>query len=66
MKLADIRKKYGFTQNYLAKILNLNVTSIGKWENGKAYPRRATLRKLAEIFNISESAILQAIDNSKE
>lgn len=65
MRFSELRKKYGYTQAELAHLIELNVTTISKWEIGENYPRRKTLKKLSKIFDLSESEILEAIDNSK-
>lgn len=65
MNFKILRKKIG-TQEELAKILNLDQTCIAKYECGKAYPRRKTLKKLSQLFGVSEGEILEAIDNSKK
>lgn len=64
MKFVDLRKKVG-TQINIASLLNIDQSSIAKYEKGKAYPRRNTLKKLSELFGVSEGDILAAIDNSK-
>lgn len=64
MEFIDYRIKVG-TQKEIAKILNIDQSSIAKYEKGKAYPRRSTLKKLSELFGVSEGDILTAIDNSK-
>lgn len=63
MKFADYRKRIG-TQAELAKNLNIEKSTVSKWETGKAYPRRNLLKKLTYLFNCTESEILVAIDNS--
>lgn len=64
MNFSDYRKKIG-NQAEVAKLLNLSQQCIAKYETGKAYPRRNTLKKIAELFGISEGEVLAAIDNSK-
>lgn len=64
MRFSDLRKKFGYTQAELARLVGMNVTTISKWEIGENYPRRKTLKKLSTIFNVSESEILEAIDKS--
>lgn len=64
MNFSDYRTQIG-NQADLAKLLNLSQQSIAKYEKGKAYPRRKTLKKIAELFEISEGEVLAAIDNSK-
>lgn len=65
MNFKSLRKKIG-TQEEVAKILNLDQTSIAKYENGKSYPRRNTLKKIAQLFEVSEGEVLEAIDNCKK
>lgn len=65
MKFIELRRKIG-TQSDVAKLLNVDISTVGKWELGKAYPRRNMLKKIAEIFCISEGEVLTAIDNSKK
>lgn len=64
MKFKTLRKKIG-TQEDLAYLLDLSQNTISYWESGKAYPRRNTLKQLAELFGISEGEVLESIDNSK-
>lgn len=64
MTFLNLRKKIG-TQEKVANLLSVSQTIIAKYEAGKAYPRRNTLRKLSELFGVSEGEILKAIDNSK-
>lgn len=63
-KFREMRRKVG-TQVELAELLNSSQQSIAKWEAGKAYPRRQTLKKLSEILGESEGDILNAIDESR-
>ncbi len=65
MIFIEMRKKIG-TQEDFAKILNVTQQAVNKWETGKAYPRIPMLKKIAELFQVSESEVLQAIDNSKK
>ena len=58
------RLKIG-TQEDLSKLLRVSQQAVAKWEKGISYPRRNVLKKMSEIFDISEGDILKAIDNSK-
>ena len=51
----------GIAPSALAKQLNLSPSAAAKWRNG-AIPQRATLKKIAEHFNVSVDYILQAHD----
>lgn len=65
MKFEEIRKKIG-TQKELAELLNIDRTTVCKWEKGISYPRRNVLRKLKELTGLEIGEIYQAIDNSKQ
>lgn len=64
MNFRDLRKKFG-TQKELSNILNVSQSILSKWENGQAYPRRQKLKKISELFGVSEMDVLISIDRSK-
>lgn len=57
MKLAEkiqlLRKKYGYSQEYLAEICNVSRQAISKWEAGITYPEIGKLIILSNLFNVS-------------
>ena len=56
--LADLRKKAKMTQSELGERLNISAQAISKWENDLSEPDISTIRRLAEIFNVSVSYII--------
>ena len=56
--LADLRKKAKMTQSELGERLNISAQAISKWENDLSEPDVSTIRRLAEIFNVSVSYII--------
>ena len=56
--LADLRKKAKMTQSDLGERLNISAQAISKWENDLSEPDISTIRRLAEIFNVSVSYII--------
>ena len=62
-KLRNLRIQRGLTQMELANQLNTSQSSITSWENGRREPDFATLKKLAEFFNVPLSAVLPNDDN---
>lgn len=56
----ELRKKKGLTQTELAKILNLNQTTIGKWENNnlKVIPDYTTLIALSKLYGVTTDYLL--------
>ena len=51
--IAMLRKELGYTQEDLAKKLNVSNKSISRWENGNTMPDLSLIPKLCEILNIS-------------
>ena len=52
-RLKELRLEKGYTQNQIAKILNVSGNTIYAWENDKQEPSMHTLLNLREIFNVS-------------
>lgn len=62
LKTGDIigskRKELGFTQNQLAKMLNISFQAVSKWENNTAYPDIEMLPKLAAALHTTVDRLL--------
>lgn len=56
-----MRKKYNLTQKELANLIEVDRSTISKWESGELLPNRKNLRKLAEYFRCAESDIVNII-----
>ena len=52
-RLKELRHENGFTQTYIAKLLNVSGNTIYAWENDKQEPSMTALLKLSEIFHVS-------------
>ena len=50
-KLKELRKSVHLKQQELAEILNLDASSISKYETGKATPSPDVLLKIANYFH---------------
>ena len=57
-QLKELRKKYHLTQKELANSLNLDPSSISKYESSNAAPSPEILLKLANFFNVSTDYLL--------
>lgn len=68
IRLKVLRERSGFTQNELAKKLNVSRSLISIWENGLANISLKQLIKLASIYKVPIDYILGIIDdiNTKE
>ena len=59
-KLRALRKDKNMTQVDLAKALNLDKSSIAKYESAGIIPSVDTLQKIAGLFNVSIDYLLNA------
>ena len=57
-KIKDIRKRLGFSQEDLAKIINVSRQAITKWENEIGLPDLDNIKKLSSIFNVKIDELL--------
>lgn len=63
--IKTLREKIG-TQEQVAKLLNVNQNTISNWENGIAKPKTKDLPKIAKLFGVSISELLDSLDFKKE
>ena len=52
-KLADLRKRHGYSQEALAEKMGVSRQAISKWERGESTPDTDTLIELAKLYNAS-------------
>jgi transcriptional regulator with XRE-family HTH domain len=50
--LGELRKACGLYQTDVAERLNVDQTTISKWENGEALPRADKLFLIAEVYGV--------------
>lgn len=58
LRIAELRKRNGMTQQELGEILSVSYKTISKWENGTSLPDINTLPKLSKMFQVSVDALL--------
>ncbi|MFU0833050.1 MAG: HTH-type transcriptional regulator ImmR [Oscillospiraceae bacterium] len=63
-RLRELRIKSGYTQNQIAKILNIDRSTYSYYEIGKTTPDISVLMTLSKIFNISISELLADESNA--
>lgn len=51
-KIAELRKKKGFTQADVGVYLNISYQAVSKWERGESFPDFNTLSRLAQLFGV--------------
>ena len=57
-KIAYYRKKFGYTQSSLAKVLNVTAQTVSSWERAKSSPDIEMLASLATLFSTSTDELL--------
>lgn len=58
LRILDLRKKQGLTQQDLASAIGVTFQTVSKWENGVTMPDVAMLPLLAEYFQITVDELL--------
>lgn len=58
-RLRELRVKFGFTQNQIAKLLNIDRSTYAYYETGKTHPDVASLLLLSRMYNISLDELLE-------
>lgn len=58
VKLQELRKSKGLTQEELAQKLFVSRTAISKWESGRGYPSIDSLKEIAKFFCVSIDELL--------
>ena len=61
-KLKNLREEHKMTQAELASALGLGATTISMYEKDERDPDTSTLKKIAEIFNVSTDYLLDLCD----
>lgn len=65
-KLKEERIKLNYSQEDLARKINISRQSISKWEREKGYPNIETLIELSELFDITVDELLKGDDFLKD
>ena len=58
VKLQELRKQKGLTQEELAVAIYVSRTAISKWESGRGYPGIDSLKAIAKYFGVSIDMLL--------
>jgi len=56
--ISALRERLGLSQYHLGALVGVTDKAVSKWENGAAKPRIDTIRKLAEILDVSVDELL--------
>ena len=65
-RLKELREQRGYTQEYLAKLLNTSRSRIAMYEQGKRQPDFEMQEALADLFNVTLDYLFGRDDSVKE
>lgn len=51
LKILDLRKTVGMSQQSLAEAVKVNQTAVSQWETGKTFPSAETLPAIADALH---------------
>ena len=54
-----LREAKGLTQDDLAKALRVSPASVSFWENDKKVPRMGMIQRMADLFDVVKSEIIE-------
>lgn len=60
VKLQELRKKKGLTQEEAAEMLFVSRTAVSKWESGRGYPNIDSLKAIAKLYNVTIDELLSS------
>ncbi len=60
VKLQELRKKKGLSQEELAETLFVSRAAISKWESGRGYPNIDSLKRISKLFSVSIDELLSS------
>ena len=60
IKLQNLRKNNGLTQDELADKLYVSRTAVSKWESGRGYPNIESLKAISKLFEVTVDELLSS------
>lgn len=62
-RLRELRKRKGYTQQQMSKIMDLGLATYGTYETGRYIPDANTIAFLADFFNVTADYLLGLTDS---
>ena len=62
--IINLRKRYGLTQDELAKIAGVSRGAVSQWEGGFSEPRMGAVQRIADHFGIKKSDLIEDAPDS--
>ena len=67
-RIKFLRKSCNITQERLAEMINMDITSLSKIETGRNYPQPETIEKISKALNVdvSQLFLFKTLDSKEE
>ena len=65
-RISELRRKKGFTQEYVAEQLGVSRQAVSKWESDASYPSTENLLQLSDILGVSLTEITASEKEPKQ
>lgn len=65
VRIKELRKGQGWSQQQLADLLFVNQTAVSQWERGATMPEPLTLLRLSSLFDVSTDYLLGRSDEKR-
>jgi transcriptional regulator with XRE-family HTH domain len=62
-KLKQLRDRRNWTQQYLADLMNLDRSTISRYETGKSIPPYETVLQFSEVYQVEKNFLVVELDN---
>ncbi|HJD04282.1 MAG TPA: helix-turn-helix domain-containing protein [Candidatus Mediterraneibacter caccogallinarum] len=62
-RLREARKQKNYSQEYVAEKVHTSRQTVLRWENGTSEPGVETVKKLAELYDVSVNYLLEISEN---
>lgn len=66
MSFDELRKKKGYTQQFLAEKLNVKQSTVAMWETGKSVPTMKNMIAISEILNVDVSVLFKSFPKARK
>lgn len=66
MNMKELRRKTGMRAQDVAQALEIGVSTVNSWEQGRATPRFEQIRPLMNLYGVSFEELESAIKESKQ
>jgi transcriptional regulator with XRE-family HTH domain len=61
-KLQELRRKQGWSQEYVSKLLKMDRSMISRYETGKHIPTYQTVLQFSEIYQVDKDYLVSELD----